>query len=283
MHFSSIVVAGGALKVISVIGCIKYLEEKSMLKNIKNFVGTSAGSIMCLFMVLGYTYLEIVEFLHKNLEDDTISKFNPSECLELFSNYGLNSGKNLEDFIQRIVFKKLKKNDITFIELTKLTGKNLVVCVSNLSKEKSEFFNVDTMSHLSIVTAIRVSCSIPLMLTPLTINGDLYLDGALYNNFPIDYFEQSVRDILGINIMYKNYQKTDNVFDYIKFVLSTLLEKANSLNFKSFNDSEKNVVTLDFEEDDWFSLTELSIKFPKEKWDTYIEYGYQQIKRLYFT
>lgn len=283
MHFSSIVIAGGALKVISVIGCIKYLEEKTILKNIKTFVGTSAGSIMCLFMVLGYTYSEIVEFMHKNLEDDSISKFNPSECLELFSSYGLNSGKSLEEFIHRIVCKKLKKNDISFIELAKLTGKNLVVCVSNLSKEKSEFFNVDTMPHLSIITAIRVSCSIPLLLTPLTINGDLYLDGALYNNFPIDYFKQSVRDILGINIMYKNYQKTDTVFDYIKFVLSTLLEKANSLNIKSFNDSEKNIVTLDFEEDDWFSLTELSIKFPKDKWNTYIEYGYQQMKSLHFT
>ena len=283
MNFSSIVIAGGALKVISVIGCIKYLEEKAILKNIKNFVGTSAGSLMCLFMVLGYTYDEILEFLDKNLADDRISKFNPSECLELFSTFGLNSGKNLEELIQRVVYKKLKKNDITFIELTKLTGKNLVVCVSNLSKEKSEFFNVDTMSHLSVVTAIRVSCSIPLLITPLSINGDLYLDGAMYNNFPINYFDQSLlKDLLAINVIYKNYQKIDSVFDYIKFIISTLLDKANSSKQGSLNDMEKNVVTLDFEEDDWFSFTELSVKFPREKWDNYIQYGYKQIQSLQF-
>ena len=276
MHFSSIVVAGGALKVIATIGCIKYLEEIAMMKNIKNFVGTSAGAIMCLFMTLGYTHEEIIDFLHKNLEDKTISKLNPSECLDLFSTFGLNSGKNLEELIQRIINRKIKQNDITFMELAKLSGKNLVVAVSNLTKEKCEYFNVDTMPYLSVVTAIRVSCSIPILLTPLTINGDLYIDGALYNNFPIDYFtNSSLKDIIGINIVYKNYQKIDTFLNYLKFIISTLLDKANLI-----NDKEKNIIILDFEEDDWFSITELSIKFPRENWSNYINYGYQQIKNI---
>ena len=77
----------------------------------------------------------------------------------------------------------------------------LVVCVANLSKEKSEYFNIDTMPNLSVATAIKFSCSVPVVYAPLTINDDVYMDGGLYNNFPIDYFKDTkLKDILGINI-----------------------------------------------------------------------------------
>lgn len=276
MHFTSIVIAGGALKVIAVIGCIKYLQEKDLIKNIKNLIGTSAGSIMCLFLALDYTYVEIIDFLVHNLSDPEINTFDPTECFDILTNYGINSGKNIELLLQRIVYKKLKTNDISFIELAKMTGKNLVVCVSNLSKEKSEFFNVDTMPNLSIVTAIRISCCIPIIYSPLTVNDDIYMDGGLYNNFPIDYLKNNkLQDILGINIVYKNYKCVDNLFSYINFIVNSLVEKVNS---KILNDIEKNIIIMDFIEDDWFSLTELKLKFPKENWVSYINMGYKNIK-----
>jgi predicted acylesterase/phospholipase RssA len=276
MHFTSIVIAGGALKVISVIGCIKYLQEKDLIKNIKNLVGTSAGSIMCLFLALDYKFAEIIDFLVHNLNDPEINTFDPTECFDILTNYGMNSGKNIELLLQRIIYKKLKLIDISFIELAKLSGKNLVVCVANLSKEQTEFFNVDTMPNLSIVTAIRISCCIPIIYSPLTINDDIYMDGGMYNNFPIDYFKNNtLKDILGINIVYKNYKSVDNLFSYINFIVNSLVEKVNS---KILNDIEKNIIIMDFIEDDWFSLTELKLKFPKEHWVSYINMGYKNIK-----
>lgn len=276
MHFTSIVIAGGALKVISVIGCIKYLEDKNMLTPLKTFVGTSAGSILCLFLVLGYSFTEILEFMCVNLSDKQIKNFDADECFDILSNYGLTSGKNLELLVRRMIYKKLKTEDITFIELAKVTGKDLVVCVSNLTKERAEFFNVDTMPNLSVVTAIRVSCCIPIIFTPISINDDVYMDGGLYNNFPIDYFQtQTLKDIIGINVIFSNYKKTDTFLNYIKFIISSLIEKANS---KSITDMVNNIVTLEFEEDEWFSIMEMSIKFPKENWAQFVNHGYQRIK-----
>lgn len=283
MHFSSIVIAGGALKVISVIGCIKFLEEKNLMKDLKNIVGTSAGSIMCLFIILGYTYAEIIDFFVHNLLDERIGHFDPEECLNFLSQYGLSSGKNIDLFVQRLINKKLKipdAQDITFLELTKLTGKNLVVCVSNLTKERPEYFNVDTMPNLSVATAIRVSCSIPLLFVPTSINDNIYLDGGLYNNFPIDYFKNNtLKDIVGINVSYTKYRKADSFLEYVGFIIHSLVDKANINGTTSINDAEKNIVTLDFEEDDWFSISELSVKFPKERWVSYIQHGYNTIKQ----
>ena len=285
MHFSSIVVAGGALKVISVIGCIKYLEEKDLVVNIKNFVGTSAGSIMCLFMVLGFSYMEIIDFFVHNLFDEDIGRFDPDECFNLLSQYGISSGKNIELFVKRMLAKKLTGpniENITFLELAKQTGKNLVVCVSNLTKEQPEYFNVDTMPNLSVATAIRVSCSIPLLFIPISINNDIYIDGGLFNNFPIGYFKNNtLKDILGINVSCRNYRKADTFLEYMNFIINSLIDKANVMGSSSLNDSERNIVTLEFEEDEWFSFTEMSIKFPKEKWVAYINKGYQIIKNKF--
>lgn len=281
MHeFNSFVCSGGAVRVISAIGVIKYLEEHNLLKNMKNYVGTSAGTIICLFLTLNYTSSEMVSFLLDNLYDDAINKFEIDEIFNLFSEYGLSKGNNIITFIQRIIYNKLKVNDITFIELAKQTGKNLVICVSNLTKTRVDFFNLDNTPQLSIVTAIRISTTLPFIFTPLLVNGDICIDGGAYNNFPIDYFkDNTLKNIFGINITNTHYQKVNSFMEYVFFLMNTMIEKANN---KSINDLEKNIVTIDFEDDGWISFKDLKINFPKEKMKEYIKLGYDSIKSLNF-
>lgn len=276
--FTSLVIAGGALKVISVIGCIKYLEEENMLRHLKHYVGSSAGSLMCFFLVLGYSYSEIRAFMYENMNDETIKNLDATECMDILSSYGLTSGKNLEIFMKRMLFKKCKLDDINFIELAKMTGKNLVVCASNFTKQTVEYFNVDTMPHLSVITAIRVSCSIPLIFTPLSINDNIYMDGGLFNNFPIDYFKNhQLKDILGIQIVFETSSETDSFLQYIYFILNGLLRRANA---KTYTDTDRNIVTLNIEDAQWFSLSELTLQFPDTLWDEYISMGYNNMKTL---
>ena len=277
MSFISVVIAGGALKVISVIGCIKYLEEKALIKDAKNYVGTSAGAIMCLLLVLGYNYVEILEFLFNNIYDPEVSTLDPEEYLNIMSTYGMSSGIGLEKLLTRAIEEKLKVQDITFLELAKITGKNLAVCVTNLSKDTTEFFDVDTAPSLSIVKAIKASCAIPILYSPVCINDNYYVDGMLFNNFPINYFkDQQVRDIIGINITAKPKTKNfDNLWEYLQIIINALLIQANK---NATINLDKNIVTLEIDDDEWVSLSELTLKFPKSKWSSYIQYGYKSIK-----
>jgi predicted acylesterase/phospholipase RssA len=276
MSFISVVIAGGALKVISVIGCIKYLEEKSLIKDAKNYVGKSAGAIMCLLLVLGFNYVEILEFLFNNIYDSEVSALDPEEYLNIMSTYGMSSGAGVEKLLTRAIENKLKVQDITFLELAKITGKNLVVCVTNLSKDSTEFFDVDTASDLSIVKAIKASCAIPILYSPVCINDNYYVDGMLFNNFPINYFkDQQVRDVIGINITAKPKTKNfDNLWDYLQIIINSLLIQAN----KRTTTTRLDILTLEIDDDEWVSLSELTLKFPKSKWSSYIQYGYKSIK-----
>lgn len=274
--FTSIVISGGAMKVISTIGCYRYLEEQNMVTNIRNYVGTSAGSIICFFMILEYRSSEIISFMNENLNDKNINTFDMEKVFNLLSDYGISDGSNIIEFLQRIIYKKLKVRDITFLELTKLIGKNFVVCVSNLTKECEEFISVDTHPNMSVIKAIRASCSIPYLFNPVKMNDQVYIDGALYNNFPVNYFKDNrLKDILGINIVQKNYQKTTDIISYSLFLVYSVINKVNR---KTYDDNDKNIVTIDIEDTDWFSFQNLQVQVTKEMIDNYVNIGYHLMR-----
>lgn len=279
-YFTKMVVAGGAIKSLSAIGSIAYLEEVCLVNNLKHFVGTSAGSIICLFMVLGYSAQEIVKFLNENIVKDEIANINIEDIFGIVDNYGLNLGKNLEIFLSNIIYGKMKVKDISFLDLAKHTGKDFVVCVANITQEKEEYWSVDTVPNMSVVKAIRTSCSLPILFTPIKHNDNMYLDGGLYNNFPIDYFTKSVsniKDIIGINIVSTSKDTINTFLDYIAKIFQTVI---NRLTKQYTNELNDNILTLQFEDEGWISFKSMRIDISKEILEKYILIGYQKMKEL---
>lgn len=273
--YTSMVIAGGAIKVMAVLGIVKYLEEHNLRSNLKTFIGTSAGAIVTLMLSLGYTFLEMKKIAIDALQNKSLSSIDAEGILDIFDNYGLNNGDSLELLFNKLIVNKFNTNNMNFMDFVKQTGKNLVICVSNLSKERHEFFSVDTTPYESVARAVRTSCSIPIMYNPVRMNGDLYLDGGLYNNFPINYCtDNKLQDILGVNIVLRNYQKHDDFLKYVRFIFNSLINKFNTM---SINSEDKNIITLEFDDDDnWLTLSE--IKLTLEKLEEYIEMGYESAK-----
>lgn len=274
MNFTSLVVAGGGLTVISVVGAIKYFEEKDCIRHVRNVVGTSAGAIICLFLALNYRYEEILRFFEDNLQDPAITQCNMNDVFSFFTDYGLSKGENIITFAQRILQKKLHKDDITFLELAKLSGKNLVVCVTNLTDEREEFLSVDTTPTMSIITALRMSCSIPFLFTPVKYEEKLYVDGALYSNFPMSYFaDHTLGDVLGIRLGGDFAPPTDFI-SYALHIVFTLVKKIN----RGGLPVNSRIITLDVESISWFSLMQMKITVSKETIEKYINAGYWRVK-----
>lgn len=279
--FTSLVIAGGANKVMCAIGCIRYLEEKGHMKTILNLVGTSAGALLCFMSAIGYTSQEMEKGLMKVIQDDSIGQFDVEEALMLLETYGLNSGDSIEKAAKSLLQDKLKKEDITFMDIAKTKGRNLVICGTNLTTEKEEYFSVDTHPDMSVITALRISCSIPILFTPYMYNDCLYVDGALYNNFPLGYFKgHKLRDIIGINVLNKNYQKTDSFLNYVLFLINALLNRCNQV---SFDDHHKNIVTIEMEDDEWFSLQTMRVTITDERLKQWIQTGYKIIETKFLS
>ena len=280
--FSSIVLSGGVFKAVSIIGVIKYLEDNHLIKNLKTLVGTSAGSVICFLLSIGFDSNEIKTFLMEILADESINQFDINNICNVFDSYSIDSSDKLERIFKKAIYKKLYKEDITFMEHAKIFGKHLIICVSNLTKEQVEYWSVDTHPLESVVLALTISCSIPLIFPPITYKDMLYVDGAIFQNFPISYFDDKpCRDVIGVNIKSKNYQKHDTFFNYLRFVIYSVIEKASS---PPMSDLKKNIVTINFDDDNHeFStdcLTHFKYIVPEKHIDKYISIGYDAIASL---
>lgn len=184
--FDTICLSGGGVKGIAFIGALDYLETNSYIdfSQIKKWVGTSAGSILCFIFSLGYTFGEIGDFVL----DFNFKKLEPEINLDcLLENFGINSGEKLIYMIREFLKQKFDLDDITFESHHQITGNKLLIIGTNFSKGKEEVFSYETTPTMSVLTAIRISLSIPVIFTPVYYQDSYYVDGALTNNFPINY------------------------------------------------------------------------------------------------
>jgi predicted acylesterase/phospholipase RssA len=230
--YHNIVLSGGSIFAACFIGCIQYLEEnEKVMPHLRNIIGTSAGSVVAFLLTIGFSSQEALQFFitHAN---QTINSIHPEDIFELIDKMGISDGTNIIRFLSLALQTKYQVDDITFIDLAKKTGRNLVVCVSNLTQEQTEYWSVDTTPQMSVLFALRTSCSIPFIFQPVRYQDSLYADGGLFNNFPIDYFDDKrhpFKDIIGITIDYPSRQEAlpDNVLSYFKFLLLKLVKKIN--------------------------------------------------------
>lgn len=281
----NLVISGGSTKTVAAVGCLKFLEENAMLKGIINYIGTSAGSILCLFLILEYTTSEILEFFKREMLANGRFNLDFDELLSLnfLDSYGIDSGANIEAFVRDVIAHKLGQKDVTFMDLAKSTGKNLVVCVSNITKQCQEYLNVDSAPTLSVVTAIRMSVSLPFLFTPVSHNGCLYVDGALYESLPIGYIQRCFHDPLKDTVAISTRTVIDTTVksfaDYLKVLVSSILDKANCQ-----AECEKvKILEVTFEDGDAMPINveTMSFDMDEEKIEANVQKGYAAIERCF--
>ena len=223
--FHNIALSGGGIYTIAFIGCVKYLYETNKIEELYNVIGSSGGSVICLMIILNYTWEEMRDFFIRICEDEDskhLFKYSVKDLLNIFKKYGMNDGEIITYSVKKILRFKELSEDITFIDLIKKTGKNLVIPVTNLTQKKIEYISVDTYPEMTVVTAIRMSASIPIIFEPVKYYNDIYVDGLIFSNFPIDYFDKFTVDTLGLNII--SAQNTDMEIKTFKDYLNLLFE-----------------------------------------------------------
>ena len=93
---------------------------------------------------------------------------------------------------------------------------------------------------MSVITAVRISCSIPVFFTPVKYNDCYYVDGGVTNNFPINYCNKNTT--LGLYI--KNGKKIEQVDSIGTIVTGCLGIVTDTITFKDSGIHE-NVIQID--------------------------------------
>lgn len=231
---------GGGVKDIVMIGALNVLKDKGILANINKFAGTSAGSIICTLLSIGYSPDEIENSVfsqNSSIVQDPFYKLP----FNLFFNYGLYSGDKMILYIENMFIQKNLDINITFSELHKYTNNILVLTGTSLNTMNTFYFNYHTTPDLPVIKALRMSISIPFYFTSvkqkLSDKTHVMVDGGVLENFPIYYFKivddtgkyiSTSSDI----ISYKN--KNKKVLDCSNVIGIMFLDNNETANVASF-------------------------------------------------
>lgn len=167
--------SGGGAKGFAHIGVFKMLEECALCPDL--IAGTSVGSLMGALFADGYTASEIKELF-------TGREFSEFAQLQLPKS-GLFDSKRFRYFLKR----HLRAKNIEDLKIP------MIIMATDLDNGESHEFRTG-----SVVDAVTASCSIPIIFSPVVINGIHYVDGGLFHNFPVSIIREECDKVIGVNV-----------------------------------------------------------------------------------
>ena len=216
MNIDTLILSGGSTRGISFLGAIKYLVENNYIdnnfKNIKKIICVSASFIFVLTIILNdfnYTLIEkkMFDFNFKDiLNIDDISFRN------LFNHYGLIDYNKNHIYIKNLLKEKYNLESISLLKLFKLSNIHIIVKVVNMDTKKIEYIDHINNPKINILKLIQMTSCIPILFKPIKYKNNLYLDGGVCGNCPIEI--NNSKNYISIELLGDKYNN-DNIFNYI--------------------------------------------------------------------
>ncbi|MTI21545.1 patatin [Fulvivirga sp. RKSG066] len=167
-----LVLSGGGVRGVAHLGVIKALEENDV--TIDCISGSSAGAIVGALYAAGHDVLDIL---------DIITQIKTFRLLQPAMSW---KGILTMEVVEKFLEKYLPADDFDDLKIP------LYVTATNLRTGKSESFNQGRLRRV-----ICASSCIPVMFNPVVYNGELYIDGGILNNLPVDPIREQCDFIIG--------------------------------------------------------------------------------------
>lgn len=230
--YSHLIFTGGGLSGITYIGVIRYLQERGLHKHIHEVAGSSIGAFFAALFAMNIMAGEMEDYFKdffQQEENITLPLFHGLSSL--LDTFGIDNGKRLIKPVRDLFCKKYdwKKDKITFRDFVKKTGINLVICATNIYKRCGVYFNVNDTPDICILDAIQASMTIPFIVQPMMIEGEMYVDGSLCDDTPVNGFEhEKINALLMISITSTRniHSIPTNIIDYTSTIFQIMLSNS---------------------------------------------------------
>ncbi|POY35089.1 patatin [Solitalea longa] len=201
-----LVMSGGGIRGIAHLGVVKALYEEGI--TFSKISGTSAGAIVGAFLANGYQ----PDFILNTFKFTNLFKY----IKPTIRGFGLLSLQNTNLLYQQFLPK-------TFEELKT----PLVVAATDIGNARVAYF-----SSGELIKPIQASSCIPAVFKPIEIDGKVYVDGGLLDNFPVEVIMDDCDFIIG---------SCCNHLDRIDSVsgIKTIIERSVVISLNARTDSKK--------------------------------------------
>ncbi len=175
MYKTGLVLSGGGHRGVAHAGALAAMEERGIEPDVIS--GVSAGAIVGAMYAANYSPRDILELFQK---------------IKLFS--VANFARRKAGFVDSEAFHKILLDYFPENSFESLS-KELHVTAADLLTGATKVF-----SKGPLIPAILASSAVPGVFTPVEINGSLYTDGGIMDNFPIKPLRKRALEIYGIYV-----------------------------------------------------------------------------------
>lgn len=167
--------SGGGARGFAHVGVLRAFEERGIKPDI--LAGTSAGSIVAALYADGYTPQHILKLF---------GELNVRELVEVI--LPRNSLLKIDKFVH-FLESKLQAQRIEDLHIPTL------ITATDFDHGKSVAFDKGNLAQ-----CIAASCSIPIVFSPIEIDGVHYVDGGVLRNLPATHLRDICDVVVGINV-----------------------------------------------------------------------------------
>ena len=182
--------SGGGARGFAHLGVLRALEQSGI--EIDQAAGTSIGAVMAAYASMDMSIDEVIDAARSAF------KYGPTGDFNFLPLISLISGRRLRHTIDTAIVERLGQH----VDIEDM-WKTFYCVTSNFSSAREV---VHDRGHLA--KTIRASVSIPGVLPPVMIDGELHIDGGTFNNFPTDVMRNAgASRIIGVNLLRERGQR----------------------------------------------------------------------------
>ncbi len=186
------------MKGIAHVGALEILQERGLLKGVREYIGTSAGALMGFCLCIGYTIAELRDICVR-FDFTALQTLEPEAILSILETFGMDSGENLEKLLRALLKTKGHDPDMTFADLSGTAALRVYAVDIQACREKE--FSASATPRVPLRVAVAASMAIPFYFTPVrdTETGNFLVDGGIVAHFPFHHLTDAERkETLGL-------------------------------------------------------------------------------------
>jgi len=180
--YDTLILSGGGTKGFCTLGALQYMQDKKLIDPdvTIRYIGTSIGSMICFFLTIGYTPIEIVVSLCSN---NVFESFKINRIEDILEN-GVYNYNIIQEHCKKMILEKLDYIP-TLLDVKNKLNKELIITTYNFTEKKQEYMNYINYPDLNCLDAIRMSSNIPFIFNEFFYDGKEYIDGGFCDNLPL--------------------------------------------------------------------------------------------------
>ena len=234
MTIKHLVISGGGPTLIQALGAIQHVEEQKFIdiSNIETIYGTSAGAILGTLICLKFDWETINDYIIKRPWHE-VFPINVQKIFDAYTKKGIFDIKTVEKIFKPLFSAKDLPLDITLQDFYNYSKIELHFFAFDINDFKNEDISYKTHPNISLITALQMTCSLPVLVAPVCIDNKCYIDGGIDCNYPLnkclELYNQD--EILGIKNQYdkNDSNRVDSTSTMLDFLMSFVFKMIQNM------------------------------------------------------